>query len=174
LAYDQARRFPLCNPEALGELFYGACIKQVKVCALDVITRFTSFDDYWQPFLRGQGSAPNYLTTRNHATNNAIRERLRRSLTTDPESAIELPAPSRERSAGGGEQLAEKHRNQRLGLERARLQAAPYIVFKNLRHGWEAVPLQEFNAQDFSASGEAVGNSLLVRQQCSRESLRRT
>jgi hypothetical protein len=85
-------KWTLCNPEALGELFYGACIKQVKVCALDVITRFTSFDDYWQPFLRGQGSAPNYLTTRNHATNNAIRERLRRSLTTDPESAIELPA----------------------------------------------------------------------------------
>jgi hypothetical protein len=92
LAYDQARRFPLCNPEALGELFYGACIKQVKVCALDVVTRSTSFDDYWQPFLTGQGSAPNYLATRNDATKNAIRERLRRSLTTDPESAIELPA----------------------------------------------------------------------------------
>jgi hypothetical protein len=76
----------------LGELFYGACIKQVKVCGLDVITRFTSFDDYFQPFLTGQGSAPNYLATRNDATKNAIRERLRRSLTTDPESAIELPA----------------------------------------------------------------------------------
>jgi hypothetical protein len=36
-----------------------------------------------------------------------------------------------------------------VGLERTRLQAAPYIVFKNLRHGWEAVPLQEFNAQGF-------------------------
>jgi SAM-dependent methyltransferase len=92
LAYDQARRFPLCNPEALRKLFEGACIKQVSVRALDVITRFTSFDDYWQPFLTEQGSAPNYLATRNDATKNAIRERLRRSLTIDPESAIELPA----------------------------------------------------------------------------------
>jgi hypothetical protein len=41
-----------------------------------------------------------------------------------------------------------------VGLERARLQAAPYIVFKNLQHGWEAVPLQEFNAQDFPQAGK--------------------
>jgi hypothetical protein len=43
----------------------------------------------------------------------------------------------------------EKRRNQLVGLERAGLQAAPYIVFKNLQPGCEAVPLQEFNAQDF-------------------------
>jgi hypothetical protein len=28
-------------------------------------------------------------------------------------------------------------------LERARLQAAPYIVFEDLGHGWEAVPVQK-------------------------------
>jgi hypothetical protein len=35
------------------------------------------------------------------------------------------------------------------GFERARLQAAPYIVSKDLRHGWEAVPCQSFNAGVF-------------------------
>jgi SAM-dependent methyltransferase len=91
-AYDQARRFPLCNPEALGKLFEGARMKQVSVRTLNVITRFTSFDDYWQPFLTGQGSAPSYLATRDESTRSAIQERLRSSLTTDSEGAIELPA----------------------------------------------------------------------------------
>jgi len=92
LAYDQAQRFPLCNPEALGKLFAGACMKEVSVQALNVITRFTSFDDYWQPFLTGQGSAPSYLATRDESTRSAIQERLSSSLSTDSEGAIELPA----------------------------------------------------------------------------------
>jgi ubiquinone/menaquinone biosynthesis C-methylase UbiE len=92
IAYDQARRFPLCNPEALRKLFEDAGLKQVNTRALDVITRFTSFDDYWQPLLKGQGSAPNYLETRDESTRSAIEQRLRSSLTTNSEGAIELPA----------------------------------------------------------------------------------
>jgi SAM-dependent methyltransferase len=92
LAYDQGHRFPLCNPEALRKLFERACVGQVRVRALDITTRFTSFDDYWQPFLTGQGSAPNYLETRDELTQNAIRKRLRDSLPTDAEGVIELPA----------------------------------------------------------------------------------
>jgi ubiquinone/menaquinone biosynthesis C-methylase UbiE len=92
LAYDQAKRFPLCNPEALRKLFEDACLDQVSVRALDITTRFTSFDDYWEPLLTGQGSAPNYLATRNEHTQIAIRQRLRDSLTIDSEGAIELPA----------------------------------------------------------------------------------
>jgi SAM-dependent methyltransferase len=91
-AYDQAQRFPLCNPDALRKLFESACLEQVNVRALDVTTRFTSFDDYWQPLLTGQGSAPNYLATRDELTQNAIRERLHDSLPTDSEGAIEMPA----------------------------------------------------------------------------------
>jgi hypothetical protein len=30
------------------------------------------------------------------------------------------------------------------------------IVFKDLRHGWEAVPLQNSDAESFSASSEAM------------------
>ena len=93
LSYDQAQRFPLCNPEALRKLFERAALEQVEVRSLDVITRFASLDDYWQPFLTGQGSAPSYLETRDEVTRNAIRDRLRASLTTDSQGAIELPAP---------------------------------------------------------------------------------
>jgi hypothetical protein len=38
-------------------------------------------------------------------------------------------------------------------FERARLQAAPCIVCKDLRHGWEAVPFQNSNAQDRQECG---------------------
>jgi len=91
-AYDQARRFPLCTPDALRELFERAGMKQVTVRALEVITRFASFVDYWQPLLSGQGSAPSYLETRDERTRSAIRERLRDSLPIDSKGAIELSA----------------------------------------------------------------------------------
>jgi SAM-dependent methyltransferase len=91
-AYDQARRFPLCSPEALQKLFEGAGMGEVLVHALDVPTRFADFDDYWQPLLTGQGSAPNYLAGRDESVQNAIRERLRESLPTGLDGAIEMPA----------------------------------------------------------------------------------
>jgi len=35
------------------------------------------------------------------------------------------------------------------GFERARLSAAPHIVFSDLRYGWEAVPFENSDAQSF-------------------------
>lgn len=92
LTHDQGQRFPMCNPEGLRDLFKRAGLNQIKLCALDVITKFTSFDDYWQPLLTGQGSAPSYLETLDEVTRSAIRERLRVSLATDSNGAINLPA----------------------------------------------------------------------------------
>jgi SAM-dependent methyltransferase len=91
-AYDQAHRFPMCNPDSLRKLFAGASLADVTVHALDITTRFANFQEYWQPFLTGQGSAPNYLVSRDESTRNAIRERLRESIPTDSSGAIELPA----------------------------------------------------------------------------------
>lgn len=90
--FDQARRFPMCTQEGLRRLFEQAKLEDLNVLALDVVTRFTSFDDYWEPLLTGQGSAPNYLATRDKKTQAAIRERLRAVLPTNAKGAIELPA----------------------------------------------------------------------------------
>ena len=92
LAHDQARRFPICNLALLQRLFERVGLEPVEVSPLDVNTRFTNFDDYWQPLLTGQGSAPNYLETRDEPTRNAIREQLRNSLPIDADGVIELPA----------------------------------------------------------------------------------
>jgi ubiquinone/menaquinone biosynthesis C-methylase UbiE len=90
--FDQARRFPMCAQEGLRELFEQAKLKDLTVHALDVVTRFSSFDDYWQPLLTGQGSAPGYLATRDQQIQSAIRERLRAVLSANAHGAIELPA----------------------------------------------------------------------------------
>ena len=55
---DEGRRFPICNPLALEELFRGAGLQSVESRAIDVPTRFRDFTDYWTPFLGGQGPAP--------------------------------------------------------------------------------------------------------------------
>ena len=89
---DQAHRFPFCTPAGLRSLFEQANLKDLSVHALDVMTRFASFDDYWNPLLTGQGSAPNYLALRDKKTQEAIRDRLRAALPVNPQGAIELPA----------------------------------------------------------------------------------
>ncbi|HXN97536.1 MAG TPA: methyltransferase domain-containing protein [Candidatus Acidoferrales bacterium] len=91
-AFDQARRFPMCTQEGLRSLFEEAKLEDLSQRALDVVTRFATFEDYWEPFLAGQGSAPNYLATRAEHIRTAIRERLREKLPTNAHGAIELPA----------------------------------------------------------------------------------
>ena len=90
-AFDQARRFPMCTEDGLRGLFEEAKLENLMVHALEIVTRFTSFDDYWQPLLAGQGSAPSYLATRDDKTKTVIRERLREALPASAQGAIALP-----------------------------------------------------------------------------------
>jgi ubiquinone/menaquinone biosynthesis C-methylase UbiE len=90
--FDQARRFPMCTQEGLRSLFEQAKLEDLTLGTLDVVTRFSSFDDYWEPLLTGQGSAPNYLAPRDKNIQAAIRERLRTALPANALGAIELPA----------------------------------------------------------------------------------
>jgi SAM-dependent methyltransferase len=91
-AFDQAQRFPMCTEDGLRSLFEQAKFEDLAVDALDVVTRFTDFDDYWEPLLTGQGSAPNYLATRDTQIQTALRERLKATLPRDSQGAIEMPA----------------------------------------------------------------------------------
>jgi SAM-dependent methyltransferase len=90
--FDQAHRFPMCTPEGLRGLFEPAKLEDSTVHPLDVVTRFTSLDDYWDPLLTGQGSAPSYLATCDKKIQAAIRERLRAALPANSEGGIELSA----------------------------------------------------------------------------------
>src|SRR6478672_9311452 len=60
-ALDEGTRFPLCSPDRLRDCFAAGGLREVAVTAIEVPTRFESFDDYWSPFLGGQGPAPAYV-----------------------------------------------------------------------------------------------------------------
>jgi len=89
---DEGRRFPLCRPEALAQLFASAGLGRAEVAAIEIPTRFASFDDYWQPFLGGQGPAPAYAMSLEEPQRARLRDRLRDRLPCDAEGAITLVA----------------------------------------------------------------------------------
>jgi hypothetical protein len=53
---------------------------------------FQNFDDYWSPFLGGQGPAPTYTCALSHAQREALREHLRATLPTERNGSIHLTA----------------------------------------------------------------------------------
>ncbi|MBT8484640.1 MAG: methyltransferase domain-containing protein, partial [Phycisphaerae bacterium] len=58
---DEGVRFPICAPPMLTDHFDEAGLRDVTCAAIDVPTRFASFEDYWRPFLGGTGPAPSYV-----------------------------------------------------------------------------------------------------------------
>lgn len=89
---DEARRFPLCAPGRLEELFKQAGLDDVQVRAIDIATRFRSFDDYWIPFLGGQGPAPAYAVSLSSVDRAALRHHLRATLPMAADRSINLTA----------------------------------------------------------------------------------
>jgi SAM-dependent methyltransferase len=76
-ALDEGRRFPICHPSALAELWREAGLSDIETRALDIPTRFASFDDFWNPFLGGQGPAPSYVAKLDAGARGRLRELLR-------------------------------------------------------------------------------------------------
>jgi len=89
---DEGLRFPLCRPEPLAALFRGAGLADVDVRAIDVPTVFRDFDDFWSPFLGGQGPAPGYCMSLSEERRDALRDRVRASLPIKPDGSIALIA----------------------------------------------------------------------------------
>jgi SAM-dependent methyltransferase len=91
-ALDEGRRFPLCNPGPLGDLFRAAGLGAVEVQPIDIWTPFKDFDDYWTPFLGGQGPAPTYAMALDEQGRAGLRERLRAALPAALDGTIPLIA----------------------------------------------------------------------------------
>jgi SAM-dependent methyltransferase len=89
---DEGARFPLCAPDPLRRAFEDAGLTDVSVGSIDVLTVFRDFDDYWTPFLGGVGPAPAYLVELDEASRTALRERLRATLTIQPDGTVHLIA----------------------------------------------------------------------------------
>jgi SAM-dependent methyltransferase len=89
---DEAKRFPLCQPDALEALFRDAGASQVQVSSITVPMRFRDFDDLWTPFLGGQGPAPTYVMSLSDEQREALRDQLRRRVTPGADGSISLSA----------------------------------------------------------------------------------
>jgi SAM-dependent methyltransferase len=89
---DEGPRFPLCRPDALKKLFDGAGLKGVEVDPIDIPTAFANFDDYWQPFLGGQGPAPAYAMSLDDTARARLRDCIRERLPAAANGSISLIA----------------------------------------------------------------------------------
>lgn len=89
---DEGRRFPICHPTPLAALMAQAGLSDVEVRPIDIPTRFRDFDDYWSPFLGGQGPAPGYVMSLDEERRSALRERIRCSLPRAPDGSVDLIA----------------------------------------------------------------------------------
>jgi SAM-dependent methyltransferase len=75
----------------LGALWKQHGLVDVLEVPLTTELRFASFDDYWSPFLRGQGSAGAYVAKLSKDRQDALRNRLRKRLLGDgPDAPIAM------------------------------------------------------------------------------------
>ena len=89
---DEGRRFPICQHDALSQLFESAGLHNVEVRSIEVPTVFRDFDDYWSPFLGGQGPAPSYAMSLSDERRATLRERIRAGLPFALDGSIPLVA----------------------------------------------------------------------------------
>jgi SAM-dependent methyltransferase len=86
------RRFPICDPDTLRDLFKIADLVNAEVRLIQVPTLFRDFDDYWLPFLTGQGPAGGYVASLSPERRETLRERLRTTLPINADGTIDLVA----------------------------------------------------------------------------------
>jgi SAM-dependent methyltransferase len=87
------RHMALCRAGELSELWREHRLQDVFEEPLAIQTRFSSFDDYWLPFLGGQGPAGAYVAALSPGDREQLRRRLRRRLLGDgPDGPIVLSA----------------------------------------------------------------------------------
>ena len=92
LELDEGRRFPLCRPEPLRQLFESAELRNVEVRAINIDTVFRDFNDYWDPILGGQGPAPGYAMSLPEGRREELRDRIRGTLPVSGDGSIRLTA----------------------------------------------------------------------------------
>ena len=77
------RHLPLCRRGELTQLWRVHGLLDVREQPLLMTMEFSSFDDYWSPFLGGQGPAGAYVAGLSAQERSTLKERLRRRLAGD-------------------------------------------------------------------------------------------
>jgi SAM-dependent methyltransferase len=90
--FDQAERFPICQPEPLREVFQNAGLQNVEVQPIEINTVFQDFEDYWLPFTLGNFPAPRYVVALPEDHQAQLRKMLLDKLPIDSDGKIRLQA----------------------------------------------------------------------------------
>lgn len=88
----EGTRFPNANADGLKRLFDNAKLPNTTVESLEVETNFVNFDDYWKPFLGGQGPAPTYVLSLSESDRNRLRDNLYDKLPIREDGSISMIA----------------------------------------------------------------------------------
>jgi SAM-dependent methyltransferase len=91
-ALDEGARFAICQAGGLQACFAEAGLDDIDARPIEIATVFLDFDDYWLPFLGGQGPAPNYVAGLSSDGRESLRSRLQATLPTEPDGSIRLTA----------------------------------------------------------------------------------
>ena len=69
-----------------------AGLTDIEVTSIDISTDFADFDDYWTPFLGGQGPAPSYLMALSPDRRQVLADLMRERLPVQADGSILLTA----------------------------------------------------------------------------------
>ena len=83
-------RFPVCRPENLRRLFEDAGLEAVEVEGIEMPMVFRDFDDYWTPFLGGQGPLAGFVMGLSELDRGRLRDALDGGLPRNPDGSIPL------------------------------------------------------------------------------------
>jgi ubiquinone/menaquinone biosynthesis C-methylase UbiE len=87
------RNMPYCRNGQLAELWRDAGLKDVEETELVIDMEFSAFEDYWSPFLEGQGPAGVYTASLSPERRQELKNRLRQKLLGGrPEGPFSLTA----------------------------------------------------------------------------------
>lgn len=90
--YDEGVRFPICQPEELRALFRRAGLADIRCEAIDIVTEFAGFTDYWQPFLGGTGPGPSFVASLEAVERDRLCRKLESVLPVGPDGGLPLRA----------------------------------------------------------------------------------
>lgn len=90
LNLHEGKRFPGSYSKILKNLFENAGFKKTEIAPMEINTYFRDFDDFWKPFLGGQGPAPTYVQSLDESERNKLREALYDRLPIQTNGSIPL------------------------------------------------------------------------------------
>lgn len=88
----EGTRFKVCSPSALKSAFEEGGFTEVRTAPLELTAKFADFEDYWRPFLGGQGPAPAYVMSLSEERRVALKHRLKSALPTAADGTLSLQA----------------------------------------------------------------------------------